>query len=125
MSGSSPGPQETSFTDGFWANGVEEAWVVIWPEHLGTKEFLEGVDLAELAADYQAMTGGTSCARSRARASALRRPLPPRTLPAPAPRLCRRPLSEAGWWDDFVELDRRPLLMSYPLLALTPTISPT
>ena len=48
---------ETSFTDNFWANGVEEAWVVIWPEHLGSKEFLAGVDLTALAADYTAITG--------------------------------------------------------------------
>jgi hypothetical protein len=32
--------------------------VVIWPEHLGTKAFLEGVDMAQLAADYRAITGG-------------------------------------------------------------------
>jgi hypothetical protein len=48
---------ETSFTDSFWANAVEEAWVVIWPEHLGTREFLQGVDLSALAADYQQITG--------------------------------------------------------------------
>lgn len=48
---------ETSFTDSFWANSVEEAWVVIWPEHLGSREFLQGVDLSALAADYQAITG--------------------------------------------------------------------
>ena len=32
--------QETSFTDQFWKHEVEEAWVVIWPEHLASKEFL-------------------------------------------------------------------------------------
>jgi hypothetical protein len=48
---------ETSFTDNYWANGVEEAWVVIWPEHLGSKAFLAGVDLAAFAADYTAITG--------------------------------------------------------------------
>lgn len=56
---------ETSFTDAFWANAVDEAWVVIWPEHLGTREFLQGVSTAALAADYLAITG--------------------RPLPAPAP----------------------------------------
>lgn len=49
--------QETSFTDAFWSNQVEEAWVVIWPEHMGSKEFQAGVDLNALAADYQALTG--------------------------------------------------------------------
>ena len=49
--------QETSFTDAFWANDVEEAFVVVWPEHLGSKAFLEGVDQAQLAADFQEITG--------------------------------------------------------------------
>jgi hypothetical protein len=49
--------QETSFTDAFWQHEAEEAWVVIWPEHLASKEFLAGVDLAALAADYQEITG--------------------------------------------------------------------
>lgn len=49
--------QETSFTDNYWANGVDEAWVVIWPEHLGSREFMAGVDLATLADDYQQLTG--------------------------------------------------------------------
>jgi hypothetical protein len=48
---------ETGFTDTFWSHLVEEAWVVIWPEHFGSREFLEGVDLAALAIDYQAITG--------------------------------------------------------------------
>jgi hypothetical protein len=69
--------QETEFSSSFWngsAGGhrlVEEAWVVIWPEHLGSKRFLDGVDLATLAADYQAITG---------------RVLPlPQPVPTPAP----------------------------------------
>jgi hypothetical protein len=56
--------QETEFAKSFW-NGVvqgqplvQEAWVVIWPEHLGTAAFQQGVDQAALAADYQALTGG-------------------------------------------------------------------
>lgn len=49
--------EETSFTDRFWAHEAEEAWVVIWPEHLGSKSFLAGVDLTALAADYTAITG--------------------------------------------------------------------
>jgi hypothetical protein len=49
--------EETSFTDTFWDHQVEEAWVLIYPEHLGTKEFLEGVDVAQLAQDYTEITG--------------------------------------------------------------------
>jgi hypothetical protein len=55
--------QETEFGKSFW-NGVvqntplvEESWVVIWPEHLGSVAFEQGVDQAQLAADYQALTG--------------------------------------------------------------------
>lgn len=62
--------QESSFTDAFWKNSVDECWVVIWPEHLGSREFLIGVDLAALVSDYQAITGKT---------------LPVPTPPGPAP----------------------------------------
>jgi hypothetical protein len=55
--------KETEFAKSFW-NGqvqggplVQEAWVVIWPEHLGTTGFEQGIDQAKLAADYQALTG--------------------------------------------------------------------
>ena len=63
---------ETSFTDAFWANEVEEAFAVVWPEHLGSKEFLAGVDLAQFAADYQSITGRAL-------------PVPPQPAPVPAP----------------------------------------
>ncbi|WP_037616475.1 hypothetical protein [Streptomyces aureus] len=49
--------EETSFTDAYWRRKTEEAWVVIWPEHLEHPAFQEGVDLAALAADYTALTG--------------------------------------------------------------------
>jgi hypothetical protein len=56
--------KETRFAESFW-NGlvqgnplVEESWLVIWPEHLGTTGFEQGVNQAQLAADYQALTGG-------------------------------------------------------------------
>lgn len=48
---------ETSLTSNFWRHQVEEFWVVIYPEHLGTKQFQEGIDGAKLAADYKALTG--------------------------------------------------------------------
>jgi len=54
---------ETMFAESFWTGVVqgnplvEEAWAVIWPEHLGTRSFEEGVDQAQLTADYQALTG--------------------------------------------------------------------
>jgi hypothetical protein len=55
--------KEATFAGSFWTGVVQgnplvqEAWAVIWPEHLGTKSFEEGVNQAQLAADYQALTG--------------------------------------------------------------------
>ena len=55
--------KETEFARSFWDGVVqgtplvEEAWAVIWPENLGTSAFEQGVDQAQLAADYQALTG--------------------------------------------------------------------
>jgi hypothetical protein len=63
---------ETSFTDAFWANSTDEAWVVIWPEMLGDREFLNGVDQAQLGADYKALTGRSF-------------PVPPAPAPKPVP----------------------------------------
>jgi hypothetical protein len=44
-------------TDTFIAQQVPQRFVVIWPEHLGSKQFLQSVNLSALAADYEAMTG--------------------------------------------------------------------
>ena len=55
--------KETEFDMSFWngaVNGtplVQEAWVVVWPENLGTTQFEEGINLDVLKADYQALTG--------------------------------------------------------------------
>jgi hypothetical protein len=49
--------QETGFTDNFWNRQTEEAWVAIWPEQLGTVQFMEGIDLNKLAAAYKNLTG--------------------------------------------------------------------
>ncbi len=78
---------EAEFSPSFW-NGtvqgqplVEEAWVVIWPEQTGSAEFLAGVDLPALAADYTALTG---------------RPFPapvPSPQPTPAPPPAPGPLT--------------------------------
>lgn len=66
--------QETSWTEAFRRNQVEEAWVVIWPEHLGTTQFQAGVDLTALADAYQQLTGRT-----------LPVPTPPQPTPNPSP----------------------------------------
>ena len=69
---------ETSFTDAFWSHEVDEAWVVIWPEHLGSTAFLEGVDQATFAADFKAVTGHDPVWPTPT-------PIPP-TPPAPTPQ---------------------------------------
>jgi len=68
--------QETSFTDRFWSKQVSECWVVVWPEHLGSREFLDSVDLAQMAADYTDITGKPFPAPL---------PEPPSPTPAPTP----------------------------------------
>lgn len=49
--------QEAGLTDEFWKNLVEEAWVIVWPENLGQKQFVDGIDIQALADDYQSLTG--------------------------------------------------------------------
>lgn len=44
-------------TNAFIAHQLDEAWVVIWPEHLNNRAFLDGVDLPKFAAAYKAITG--------------------------------------------------------------------
>jgi hypothetical protein len=64
--------EEVEYTDAFAAHQLDEAWVVIWPEHLQSKEFLAGIDLAALANAFHTLTGGTL-------------PLPPAPTPIPTP----------------------------------------
>lgn len=49
--------QEVKLGQSFFDSCVDSAWVVIWPEHLGTKAFLEGIDQSKLADAYKALTG--------------------------------------------------------------------
>jgi hypothetical protein len=44
-------------TDAFWAKQVDEAWVVIWPEHLGTAQFQLGINTDALNSAYMSLTG--------------------------------------------------------------------
>jgi hypothetical protein len=64
--------QPMGMTDRFWSRQVEEAWVVIWPEHFLSKAFLEGIDLDALRRDYQILTGRE-----------LPVPTPPKPVPTP------------------------------------------
>jgi hypothetical protein len=44
-------------TDAFWQHQVEEAYVVIWPEHLGTAAFQTGINTDALNTAYTNLTG--------------------------------------------------------------------
>lgn len=44
-------------TNRFWAQQAQEAWVVVWPEHLTSRSFMIGVDQTFLAKDYRDLTG--------------------------------------------------------------------
>lgn len=57
---------------GFVRAQEDEAWVIIWPEHLGSQAFLEGVDVKALASAYEGLTGRTF-------------PVPPEPAPVPEP----------------------------------------
>lgn len=48
---------DVAMTRSFVGHQEDEAWVVIWPYHLGTKQFMEGVDQDALAQAYQELTG--------------------------------------------------------------------
>lgn len=78
---------ETAFTDSFWSHQVEEAWVVIWPEHLGSKSFQAGIDQAQLASDYAALTGGTFPVNPTPEPAPTPSPTPtPQPVPTPTPQ---------------------------------------
>lgn len=49
--------EESSFTDLYWKRRVRQAWMAIWPEHRGNKEFEAGVDWPELEQQFQTITG--------------------------------------------------------------------
>lgn len=70
-------------TNAFWTHQVEEAWAVIWPEHLGTAAFQQGVDKQAFEQAYTALTG---------------KPFPgftPAPVPNPAPEPGSSPLDAA------------------------------
>jgi hypothetical protein len=97
--------QETSFTDGFWSEAVDECWVVIWPEMLGNKEFVAGLDMTTFAADYESLTGKPFPAPVP---SPTPTPTPPPTpTPTPPPTPTPTPPAPPGptpaWWQEWWE----------------------
>lgn len=49
--------QPLEMTRAFIENLEDEAWVVIWPEHLESTSFLQGVDISALASAFEELTG--------------------------------------------------------------------
>ena len=51
---------ETGMTDAYWDNLVNcpqgQCWVCVWPENIGTKQFIQGIDMDALRTDYEALT---------------------------------------------------------------------
>ena len=66
---------ETELTSAFLKYQVDELWVVVWPEHLGTKAFLEGIDQQKLSESYTTLTGRDFPVQ----------PTPPTPQPTPSP----------------------------------------
>jgi hypothetical protein len=48
---------EVGTTDAFRRRQLSEAWVVVWPEHLQTVQFQEGVSIVALANTFKELTG--------------------------------------------------------------------
>lgn len=45
------------FDDSYWSDSILQAWAVIWPEHVGTRSFMLGVNLGHLADEMKRLTG--------------------------------------------------------------------
>jgi hypothetical protein len=89
-------------TDAFLAHQCDEAWVVIWPEHLSSSTFLAGVDLTTFAADYKAITGRDFPATVPPTPAPTPPPAPtptPTPTPEPPPFLSWSTISR--WWTIF------------------------
>ena len=94
----------------FFAKLLEEFWVVIWPENLGTKQFETGVDLHALADAYLALTGDPLPIPSPVippvptpSPSPAPTPIPPVPTPAPSPAPTPAPVPQPYPSTGFIE----------------------
>lgn len=69
--------QRVKMTEAFMHRQNQEAWIVIWPEHLTDDNLLNSMDLVELAKDYEDLTGR--------KFPAVVPPKPPAPTPVPVP----------------------------------------
>lgn len=75
--------EDVECTSSFLHQQLDEAWVVVLPEHLGTKAFLEGVDVKALAQAYTALTGEPFPVQPPTPPEPPAPPVPPVAPPAP------------------------------------------
>ena len=99
--------EETGFTDNFWKHLAEESWVVVWPELLGVKQFVQGIDLNQLALDYKSLTGRdlplpTPTPTPQPVPTPKPTPVPPTPKPTPVP-VPKKPWYER-FWDWLLEI---------------------
>jgi hypothetical protein len=80
--------RETGFTAAFREQQVQETWIVVWPEHVGTAQFEAGVDRAAFVAAYFALTGKVLVLPPA--------PTPPIPSPTPAPTPVPSPTPTPG-----------------------------
>jgi hypothetical protein len=92
-------------TDAFEQNQLDEVWVVIWPEHLNTRAFKEGVDFSALKQAYKDLTGKDLPVPDPAPPTPGPEPTPPQ--PAPSSDLTLDEVS-AGLADKLVEMTGEP-----------------
>jgi hypothetical protein len=64
-------------TAAFRKNQLDEVWVPLWPEVVASDTFAQHIAVAELAADFEALTGATFPVSPT--------PVPPAPTPTPAP----------------------------------------
>lgn len=53
--------ETAQLTKAFAVSRMYEAWVVIWPEHLGSRRFTKGVNLNRLRSEFKALTKKDLC----------------------------------------------------------------
>lgn len=87
---------ETGFTDNYWNHKVEEVWVVVWPEQIGTAQFQAGVDQVALASAYEQLTGRSFPVQPAPNPTPAPTPVPtptPNPIPSPVPTPTPNPSS--------------------------------
>jgi hypothetical protein len=105
-----------TLTQAFVDHQLDEAWVVIWPEHLTDRGFLTGVDLAKLAQVYTALTGKNFPAVTPAPVPPPAPPPPPIPIPPAPPQPPPTPTPPMPNWKTVLDLLRKNLGKLLPVV---------